>query len=143
MTSTTTIIPPAAVSPVPRRAPEPIELIPPPWRVTGDVYCVSFWSPAPSRAYPKLPGHAYSPLEAGAEFASPPGSRPAGGLGMIQIIRYHDSPVGPYDEMLVVPGSFDWTRRGPGGRPEKGCNPRISRIYVSQKQSCFNGRISM
>ncbi|EQL01217.1 hypothetical protein OCS_03072 [Ophiocordyceps sinensis CO18] len=61
---------------------------------------------------------------------------------MIQIIRYRDSPVGPYDEMLVVPGSFDWTRRGPGGRPEGGCNPRISRIYVSQKQSCYNGRIN-
>ncbi|KJZ73016.1 hypothetical protein HIM_07588 [Hirsutella minnesotensis 3608] len=123
-----------------RREPEPIALIPPPWRVTGDVYCVSFWTSGATAR--NMPSHAYSPLEAGAEFANPAGSQPVGGLGMIQIIRYHNSPVGPYDEMLVVPGSFDWARRGRGGRLESGSNPRISRIYVSQKQTCYNGRIN-
>lgn len=61
---------------------------------------------------------------------------------MIQIIRYRDSPVGPYDELLVVPGSFDWSRDGPDGRREVGRNPRITRIYVSQKHTCYNGRVS-
>ncbi|PFH58720.1 hypothetical protein XA68_13318 [Ophiocordyceps unilateralis] len=145
-TSSPTPLAPASM-PVPRplrlqTAPEPIELIPPPWRVTGDIYCFSFWSSgAAARNMPAH--HAFSPLEAAdPSFASPPGSKPAGGLGMIQIIRYHDSPVGPYDEMLVVPGSFDWVRRRPDGREEVGRNPRISRIYVSQRQTCHNGRIN-
>ncbi|KAF4583242.1 acetoacetate decarboxylase (ADC) domain-containing protein [Ophiocordyceps camponoti-floridani] len=122
--------------------PDAIQLIPPPWHVTGDVYCLSFWTS--TAAARKLPAaHAFSPLEAAdASFACPVGSKPAGGLGMIQIIRYHDSPVGPYDEMLVVPGSFDWVRRRADGREEVGRNPRISRIYVSQRQTCHNGRIN-
>ncbi|KND92364.1 hypothetical protein TOPH_03041 [Tolypocladium ophioglossoides CBS 100239] len=121
--------------------PGPIEHIPPPWRLHGDVYCISFWTSGAS-ARSLRDDHAYSPLEAGTDFANPPGSRPVGGLGMIQIIRYRDSPVGPYDELLVVPGSYDWSRDGPDGRPEVGRNPRISRIYVSQKHTCFNGRIN-
>lgn len=122
--------------------PDPIEHVPPPWRLHGDVYCISFWTSGAS-AQDLRDDHAYSPLEAGTEFANPPGSRAVGGLGMIQIIRYRDSPVGPYDELLVVPGSYDWSRDGPDGRPEVGRNPRISRIYVSQKHTCFNGRMSM
>ncbi|RDA88717.1 hypothetical protein CP532_4065 [Ophiocordyceps camponoti-leonardi (nom. inval.)] len=147
-TNTTTSSPPLLntqpSTPLPRSrpTPDPIQLIPPPWHVTGDVYCLSFWSS--SSAARNLPAeHVFSPLEASdPNFANPPGSRPAGGLGMIQIIRYHDSPVGPYDEMLVVPGSFDWVRRRPDGKEELGRNPRISRIYVSQRQTCHNGRIN-
>lgn len=118
-----------------------IPSVAPPWNLTGDVYFFSWWSS--STAGQNLPDHAYSPLESGAEFATSPSSRPVGGLGMVQILRYRDSPVGPYDEMLVVPGSFDWTRDNSAGTPEVGRNPRISRIYVSQKRSCYNGRLSM
>ncbi|PNY27315.1 Uncharacterized protein TCAP_02759 [Tolypocladium capitatum] len=121
--------------------PEPIQHIPPPWRLRGDVYCISFWTSEAS-ARNLRDDHAYSPLEAGTEFAHPPGSRAVGGLGMIQIIRYRDSPVGPYDELLVVPGSYDWSRDGPDGSPKVGRNPRISRMYVSQKHTCFNGRMN-
>lgn len=100
----------------------------------------SFWTSGEQAK--SLPEHAYSPLEARSEFANTSSSRPVGGLGMVQILRYNDSPVGPYDEMLVVPGSFDWSRTGSDGRPEVGRNPRISRIYVSQKHTCYNGRLS-
>ncbi|QRW20727.1 hypothetical protein RhiXN_05716 [Rhizoctonia solani] len=31
-----------------------------------------------------------------------------GGLGTIQLIRYHSSPVGPYDELLYVPGQMNY-----------------------------------
>ncbi|KYK58079.1 hypothetical protein DCS_05092 [Drechmeria coniospora] len=119
--------------------PEPIQVVPPPWTLIGDVYCISFWTSA--AAAEKLPGHAYSPLEAGTDFADPRGGKPVGGLGMIQIIRFRESPVGPYDEMLIVPGSFDWSRDGPEGHPVVGRNPRITRVYVSQKHTCYNGRI--
>jgi hypothetical protein len=29
---------------------------------------------------------------------------------MVQVIRYTDTPVGPYDELMVVPGSFGYRR---------------------------------
>lgn len=65
---------------------------------------------------------------------------------MVQIIRYTSSPVGPYDELLVVPGYFEYERDredGKGGvRVEKKKNARITRIYVSQKETCWNGRAS-
>ncbi|KHO00600.1 uncharacterized protein MAM_01378 [Metarhizium album ARSEF 1941] len=113
-----------------------IPAVAPPWQLTGDVYLFSWWSAAST-----LPAHAYSPLEAGSKFAAAASGQAVGGLGMIQILRYRDSPVGPYDEMLLVPGSFDWSREASAGRPaEVGRNPRISRIYVSQKHSCYNGR---
>ncbi|TDZ30990.1 hypothetical protein C8035_v001930 [Colletotrichum spinosum] len=39
-----------------------------------------------------------------------------GRLGMIQVIRYTESPVGPYDELLVVPGFFKYNRTNEAGR---------------------------
>lgn len=52
---------------------------------------------------------------------------------MLQLIRYSETPVGPYDEMVLLPGDFGV----PGG---KGQNMRITRIYVSQKDTCYNGQ---
>lgn len=78
----------------PASTPSPSPSIPavaPPWQLTGDVYFFSWWSRST-----QLPAHAYSPLEAGSEFAAAASGRPVGGLGMIQILRYRDSPVGPY-----------------------------------------------
>ncbi|KAL6872411.1 hypothetical protein HDV57DRAFT_511489 [Trichoderma longibrachiatum] len=116
----------------------PIRHIPPKWALRGDIYTFSFWTP-PSAAR-NLPEHAYSPLEGGTSFADEAYSRPVGGLSMIQILSYRDSPVGPYDEMLVAPGSFDWERTEEDGTKTRGSNPKITRIYVSTPNSCFNGR---
>jgi len=68
-----------------------------------------------------------------------------GGLGMLQLIRYTESPVGPYDELLIVPGTFAYekeTIEGERVKVEKKRNLRITRIYVSQKATCWNGRTS-
>jgi len=75
----------------------------------------------------------YSPLESN----SLPGSSSdfAGGLGMIQIIRYSDTPVGPYDELLIIPGNF----RVPCGSQQGKNRMRISRIYVNQRNTCYQG----
>ncbi|KAL7818607.1 hypothetical protein V8C26DRAFT_420100 [Trichoderma gracile] len=116
----------------------PIRHIPPKWALRGDIYTFSFWTP-PSAAR-NLPEHAYSPLEGKTSFADEAYSRPVGGLSMIQILSYRDSPVGPYDEMLVAPGSFDWERTEEDGGKTRGSNPKITRIYVSTPNSCFNGR---
>lgn len=123
------------------KSPDPIPSAPPPWDLRGDVYFFSFWTSA-SQAR-NLPPMAYSPLEARSEYASNSSSRPVGGLSMVQILRYRDSPVGPYDELIVVPGSFDWVREDASGRRRTGRNPKITRIYVSQKHTCYNGRLSM
>jgi hypothetical protein len=61
-----------------------------------------------------------------------------GGLGMIQVIRYTESPVGPYDELVIVPGGFEWE----DAKKIKKRNVRVTRIYVSQKETCWNGRKS-
>ncbi|KAL7947457.1 hypothetical protein V8C42DRAFT_286728 [Trichoderma barbatum] len=116
----------------------PIKHIPPRWALRGDIYTFSFWT-SPEAAS-NLPEHAYSPLEGKTAFADETLSRPVGGLSMIQILSYRDSPVGPYDEMLVAPGGFEWERTEPGGEKKKGVNPKITRIYVSTPNSCFNGR---
>lgn len=118
---------------------DPIPAVPPPWTLKGDVYLFSFWS-SRAQARAGLPDMAYSPLEKKSSYGAD--GKPVGGLGMIQVIRYHDSPVGPYDEMILVPGSFDYEREDEQGRRRTGRSPRISRIYVSQKHTCYNGRLS-
>ncbi|KAH7034777.1 uncharacterized protein B0I36DRAFT_84049 [Microdochium trichocladiopsis] len=117
---------------------KPIVPVPAPWRLRGDVYVVTFFNKAGN-----LPEHTYSPLERDSSYADPAltGAH-LGGLSQFQIIRYTDSPVGPYDELIVCPGYYNYqvddpTR--PGKRLTKK-NVRISRIYVSQKYTCWNGR---
>ncbi|KAF8315726.1 hypothetical protein DL93DRAFT_2227364 [Clavulina sp. PMI_390] len=55
-----------------------------------------------------------------------------GGMGMVMIVRYKDSPAGPYDELIMIPGSF----KNPKGPPSL----RVTRIYVSSMKSIWNGR---
>ncbi|KAF4979879.1 hypothetical protein FZEAL_3990, partial [Fusarium zealandicum] len=114
---------------------EPIASVPPPWTLKGDVYTFAFWTQVRDGV---LPAVAYSPLEAQSDYAS--SGTPLGGLGMLQVIRYRDSPVGPYDEMLVAPGSFGYEREDAGARRVRRKSPRITRIYVSQRDTCYNGR---
>ena len=55
----------------------------------------------------------------------------SGGYGGLLLVRYNDSPVGPYDELLLVPGSYTF----------RGVNYyRITQIYVSSMDSVVNGR---
>lgn len=114
---------------------EPIVQIPAPWTLKGTVYSIVV---LPSST--ALPVKAFSPLERKSQVQS--NGKYVGILGMIQIIRYTDGPVGPYDELLVVPGYFEYDRDGNEGKVERQTRVRISRIYVSQKYSCFNGRTS-
>ncbi|KAF2968785.1 hypothetical protein GQX73_g4839 [Xylaria multiplex] len=113
----------------------PIVPVPGPWKLKGTMYIVSFSSKAG-----KLPDHAYSPLERDSTYASPAASgEHRGGIGQFQVIRYTESPVGPYDELIICPGDFEYDVEVSGKRERKE-SPRISRIYVSQKYTCWNGR---
>ena len=111
-------------------------LCPSPWTLKGDVYILPFLA-SPSDITPEL---IYDPLEASSpSFAD---SKPLGGFAMVQIIRYSESPVGPYDELLLVPGNFEREKEDKKGKPVIKKNPRVTRIYVSQEETCYNGRAS-
>lgn len=61
---------------------------------------------------------------------------------MVQIVRYTETPVGPYDELVFLPGDFDvpvLNGSGEGGKKEVKKNTRITGIWVSQKDTCWNG----
>jgi len=110
-----------------------LQVVPPPWTCKFDTYWMLFNHSS------TLPDHAYSPLEQ----SSPPFSDPTlagefkGGSGMIQICRYKESPVGTYNELLVMPGFFDVPAHD--GQPKRKYL-RITRIYVDQKNTTYNGR---
>ncbi len=53
-----------------------------------------------------------------------------GGVGAVMLVDYADSPVGPYDELLFMPGFFDFQGQS---------FLTISKIYVSTQVSVVNG----
>ena len=55
---------------------------------------------------------------------------------MLQLVRYLDTPVGPYDELLITPGTY----KIPGGTQYGKSRLRITWFYVSQRETAFNGR---
>jgi hypothetical protein len=112
---------------------EPIEAVPPPWKAKGTVYSILFLPISQT-----LPTKAFAPLER--QHASAMEGEFQGELGSIQIIRYKESPVGPYDEMFVIPGFWKYNHTDSEGNRKEQKNVRISRIYVSQKYTAWNGR---
>lgn len=56
-----------------------------------------------------------------------------GGLGSVMLVNYEKSNAGPYGELLFIPGKFRFNRKK---------LDTISKIYVSTKESVFNGRIN-
>jgi hypothetical protein len=91
----------------------------------------------------KIPEGMYDPLEMQNVEKGKDGKF-TGGLGHIMIVRYKDTPVGTYDELAIFPGNF--TVPTPPDTPKSLNIPkksmRISRIYVSQRTTCYNGRIA-
>ncbi len=53
------------------------------------------------------------------------------GFGYVILVDYHDSPVGPYRELLLIPGSANF-----GSYRRK----TITKIYVDSPESMVNGR---
>ncbi|KAK4173881.1 hypothetical protein QBC36DRAFT_389406 [Triangularia setosa] len=92
----------------------PIFTAPLPWNTEETMYLTPFWTSFKTTA--NLPEKAYHSFKYQSPFSSPqaPG-KPLGGLSMVQIVRYHKTP-------------------------KAGEAMRITRIYVSQKYTCWNGR---
>ena len=114
----------------------PIVHVPAPWKLKGTMYIVNFYC-RPGN----LPDYAYSPLEKESSFAGAESGKHVGGVGQFHFIRYTETPVGPYDELVIIPGNFQYDVEEDGRRKAKK-NVRITRIYVSQKYTCWNGRRS-
>lgn len=129
----------------------PFPEAPAPWKCKGE----SFWffGYAKGTDYPGL--SFFNPLEGASTFAAENVTgKFKGGLTSILVVRYTESPVGtrlgsstldhfslavpagPYDEIIWVPGEFEVPLTG------KKAN-RITRIYVSSRESVYNGRLSM
>lgn len=112
---------------------EPIEPVPPPWILKATVFAL------PLLPLTALPAKAYSPLERNSTATA---GNFVGIVGAILIIRYDETPVGPYDELVLIPGYFQYPRTYANGTVELHTNIRGSRFYVSQKYTNWNGRIS-
>lgn len=85
---------------------------------------------------------AYSPLEGASSFSGVASGRPVGGFGVIQIMRFRESTVGPYDQLVILPGKFEWSRETADGQHATGQSYKVMRAYVSQKDVCHNSRTS-
>lgn len=115
--------------------------VPAPWQCKAQVYSMFFQSKPGKSSTGDIAAMLYSPLEAESEFAAVKSGSLQKGLAGLMVIRYSDTPVGPYDELLVIPGPFSYSVMENGVAREKK-NSRISRIYVSQKHTTYNGRYS-
>jgi hypothetical protein len=116
--------------------------IPAPWTLKGTIYAFMIYFSAKDVAnLSSEKSFLYSPLEADSSFAN---NEPVGGLGMVQVIRYSDSPVGPYDELVMIPGNFKHSPEAESQvhRSGKRGNLMVTRAYVSQEKTCWNGRTS-
>ena len=91
---------------------------PPPWRLTGTGYVLLY------RFGPNI-------LEGVSDV--PPGlrGRCLGGIGAVMLVDYATSNVGPYQELLIVPGRFSIGAKSVYAIPN---------IYVSSADSVINGQ---
>ena len=53
------------------------------------------------------------------------------------LLIYKGRYLGPYDELVFIPGNFET----PQGKGKK--NLRVTRIYVSQRDTCYNGTLGL
>ncbi|KAJ6612707.1 hypothetical protein B0H10DRAFT_2051590 [Mycena sp. CBHHK59/15] len=103
-----------------------LQVAPAPWKLKGRSWAFLL-SPLPDKSsFPAGWATAYQAeaLAGTGEFI--------GGPGIIQIVSYSESPVGPYDELIYVPGKWKYADGTKGFR--------ITKIYVSTKESTMNGR---
>ncbi|KAE9368088.1 hypothetical protein N431DRAFT_548320 [Stipitochalara longipes BDJ] len=121
---------------------EAIPVASPPWTLKGTIYILMMYTTSSDAAtLSSNPSFIYSSLEAESSFSK---SKLVGGLSMVQLIRYSESPVGPYDELIMAPAYFEYEveTKDKDGKVhlQKKKNLRCSRVFVSQEKTCWNGR---
>ncbi|KAF1851575.1 uncharacterized protein K460DRAFT_362327 [Cucurbitaria berberidis CBS 394.84] len=129
MSSSSSLLTEPAQHPVPRSKA--------PWTLKAESYFLFL-------SLRELPQGVYDSLEAawGKEEGEKGVGAFRGGLGAVVIVRYSWTPVGPYDELMLIPGNFTVPQpsNGPPKIPKKAL--RIARIYVSQRTTVYNGRLN-
>ncbi len=117
------------------------EAAPAPWRLRGEGLALlyRFGKRAASLAFDERDGD-----------PSPAGFR--GGIGALILVDYAASPVGPYKELVFIPGRCTYAISGPAAvaSPPGGSSLRIrrvtahtiSRIYVTSQPSLDGGRLN-
>jgi hypothetical protein len=122
-----------------RSPPADIPLAPAPWVLKTKLY---LFATVLKPVHPEdpilqgLPPGSYNPSETIHPSAlAPVNGAPQwkGGLTSVVIVRYEESPVGPYDELIMTSDGF-------ANPYEKGTSGRITNIYVSTRDSVWNGR---
>ncbi|TFY70562.1 hypothetical protein EVG20_g2433, partial [Dentipellis fragilis] len=134
--------------------PDGVPLVPPPWDLDAELYLfldrtIPHSTPSPdspsvnddSSILQGLPAGAYNPLEEihPSALVPIPGvdnrKQYRGNWPQIIVVRYEDSPAGPYDELMYIGGKFENPVEGKGVEAA-----RITNIYVSTNASVWNGR---
>ncbi len=92
---------------------------PPPWKLRGDAYIIL--SSVPKETNLK-----------GGFISDDLKERYDQSFGVTMLVNYESSPVGPYKELLYIPGTFKFN--------DGLSHPSISKIYVSTMASVINGR---
>ena len=94
-----------------------IKVAPAPWNLTGDAYVMIYKF---SKEFVQENGF----------LADYQQDRFLGHVGTVMLVNYKTSGVGPYRELLFIPGmfTFDWKKMF-----------SISKIYVSSRESVYNG----
>ena len=114
--------------------PHPVQRAEAPWDVHAESYLLLL-------KLSSLPPGLYDPLES--SWSDSSNGSFTGGLGTIMLVRYTSTPVGPYDELMLIPGIFTVpqpTSAGPPKLPKSAL--RIARIFVSQRTTTYNGRLN-
>src|SRR5712671_1860362 len=126
-----------------RSPPADISPAPPPWVLKAKLYLFTTTLKPTNRDDPVLQGlppGSYVPGENVHPSALKPierdgGPQWKGGMTNVVLVHYDESPVGPYDELIFASDGF----RNPY---EKGTTSRITNIYVSSRESVWNGRLN-
>ncbi|KAJ7512838.1 hypothetical protein B0H11DRAFT_2213395 [Mycena galericulata] len=103
-----------------------LQAAPAPWQLKGRSWLFTLSPLRTTNSFPAGWSDAYQAdaLSSGGEFT--------GGLGLVQVVSYTESPVGPYDELIYIPGRWKYANGTSAFR--------ITRIYVSSRESTMNGR---
>lgn len=89
---------------------------PPPWKLKGEgIILIYKFKKEWVESHGNLPHHLKGKFK--------------GGLGFVMLVNYENTPVGPYHEVLFIPGKFRKTKK-----------QAITKIYVDSEVSSQNGR---
>lgn len=103
----------------PQPVPSPQVAVPPPWALRGRAFIFAVRMPQAAQAA----AGRFAPPELLPTLRAP--------LSLAMLVDYQETPAGPYQELLYLPGSFQFS---------DGRRPSITRILVSTWASVENGR---